>query len=112
MEGTGRETEIVADQHPCAVMVTIVLWRRLRDAIVRVELPSFTSRRTHGFFDNGQYPVPSLPGGLIVGCIELRDGFVVLGISGFATKQQAADFVPSIPPALTHTLFLPRQPCL
>jgi len=28
----------------------------------------------HGFFDDGQYPVSPLPGGLALGCMEMSEG--------------------------------------
>jgi hypothetical protein len=50
----------------------------------------------HGYFDNGQYPVPPLPGGLAVSCIALNAGVIVLRVSGFATEQAATNFCPSL----------------
>jgi hypothetical protein len=48
----------------------------------------------HTFFDNGQYPVPPLPGGLSLKCISHENSPVLLQISGFATEQNAMDFCP------------------
>jgi len=46
----------------------------------------------HIFFDNGQYPVPPLPGNLSFHCISNDKHPVVLQISGFSTEQDAIDF--------------------
>lgn len=48
----------------------------------------------HTFYDNGQHPVPLMPGGLSFGGLtcEIVKGLVLLQISGFATEQEALDF--------------------
>jgi hypothetical protein len=54
----------------------------------------------NSFFDNGQYPVPPLPGGLSVGCVSNEKAPLVLRISGFAVEQDAFDFCPTLRIAL------------
>jgi hypothetical protein len=54
----------------------------------------------HFFFDNGQYAVPPLPGGLSIGCIHNEGAPVVLQISGFKSAQEAVDFCPALRTAL------------
>jgi hypothetical protein len=54
----------------------------------------------HTFFDNGQYPVPPLPGGLKFGCISNENAPLLLQISGFATEQDAIEFCPFFRAAL------------
>jgi hypothetical protein len=54
----------------------------------------------HFFFDNGQYAVPPLPGGLCVGCIHSEGAPVVLQISGFKSAQDAVDFCSPLRAAL------------
>jgi hypothetical protein len=48
----------------------------------------------HAFFDNGQYPIPPLPGGLSIRCISNDDTPLVLHISGFASEQEAVNYGP------------------
>ncbi|MEE8204049.1 MAG: hypothetical protein V3R74_09900 [Alphaproteobacteria bacterium] len=54
----------------------------------------------HTFFDNGQYPIPPLPGGLSFRCFSNENAPLVLQISGFATEQDAMDFCPILRSAL------------
>jgi hypothetical protein len=69
----------------------------------------------HTFFDNGQYPVPSLPGGLSFGCFSNENAPVVLEISGFAMEQDAIDFCTTLRTALrvaalgSHHSFTPSD---
>jgi hypothetical protein len=46
----------------------------------------------HTFFDNGQYPVPPLPGDLSFHCISHDKCPIVLQISGFTTEEDAINF--------------------
>lgn len=48
----------------------------------------------HAFFDNGQYPIPPLPGGLSIRCISNDDTPLVLHISGFASEEEAVNYGP------------------
>jgi hypothetical protein len=50
----------------------------------------------HTFFENGQYPVPPLPGGLSFSCFSYDNGPLLLHVSGFATEQVAIDFCPTL----------------
>ena len=43
----------------------------------------------HSYFDNGQYPIPPLPGGLFLNCIESDGAPLVLRVSGFASEEDA-----------------------
>jgi hypothetical protein len=54
----------------------------------------------HTFFDNGQYPVPPLPGGLSIRCLAHENAPLVLKIAGFATEQAALDYCPALAVAL------------
>lgn len=60
-----------------------------------IRLPS-----EHTFFDNGQYPVPPLPGGFSFGCFSYDNGPLLLQVSGFADEQDAIDFCPTLRTAL------------
>lgn len=54
----------------------------------------------HTFFDNGQYPVPSLPGGLSFRCMSFGTSSpLFLQISGFA-EHDAVGFCPTLRSAL------------
>jgi hypothetical protein len=48
----------------------------------------------HSYFDNGQYPIPPLPGGLFLNCIESDGAPLVLRVSGFASEEDAVKFSP------------------
>ena len=54
----------------------------------------------HFFFDDGQYPVPPLTGGLSIGCIHNDGSPIVLRVAGFETSQDAIDFCPLLRNAL------------
>lgn len=55
----------------------------------------------HTFFDNGQYPVPPLPGGLSFRCMSFnKSSPLFLQISRFATEQDALQFCPTLRSAL------------
>lgn len=54
----------------------------------------------HTFFDNGQHPVPPLPGGLSFGCFSYESGPMLLRVSGFITEQDAIDFCPTLRTAI------------
>lgn len=54
----------------------------------------------HTFFDNGQYPVPPLPGGLSLRCFSNDKMPVVLQISGFASEQSAINYCATLTSAL------------
>lgn len=54
----------------------------------------------HTFFDNNQYPVPSLPNGLSFGCFDHKGSPLVLRITGFLTEQDALDFCPTLRTAI------------
>jgi hypothetical protein len=60
-----------------------------------VELPD-----EHTFFDNGQYPIRPLPGGLSLRCVSNKNVPLVLQISGFATEHEAMAFCPILRTAL------------
>lgn len=72
----------------------------------------------HTFFDNGQYPVPPLPGGLSFGCFSNENAPVVLQIGGFEVEQDAVDFCATLRTALRvaalgsdHSLTPSDAPC-
>jgi hypothetical protein len=48
----------------------------------------------HSYFDNAQYPIPPLPGGLFLNCIENEAAPLVLRVSGFASEEDAIKFSP------------------
>jgi hypothetical protein len=50
----------------------------------------------HSFFDNGQYPVPPLPGNLIVSSVAHENAPLFLSIAGFQTEPEARDFWPTL----------------
>lgn len=48
----------------------------------------------NSFFDNGQYPVPLLPGDLSLKCVSHDNSPLLLQVSGFTTEQDAIEFCP------------------
>lgn len=50
----------------------------------------------HSFFDNGQYPVPPLPGNLTVSSVAHENAPLFLGIAGFPTETEARKFWPTL----------------
>lgn len=69
----------------------------------------------HTFFDNGQYPIPPLPGGLTLTCFSYEDSPLLLRIAGFPAEKAALDFHPLLHHALRvaaldtkHSILLPE----
>jgi hypothetical protein len=57
----------------------------------------------HSYFDNGQYPIPPLPGGLFLNCIEVNGAPLVLRVSGFTSEEDAVNFSPILKTMLQAT---------
>lgn len=67
------------------------------------------------FFDNGQYPVPPLPVGLVLSCFSLDGGPLILRVTGFAAESAALNFGSLLRHALRvaaltaeHSILLPE----
>ena len=69
----------------------------------------------HSFFDNGQYPIPPLPGGLTAHSMENDDGPLAFSVSGFATEAEAQENPnvsggwSTVPPRWRRLLFFPED---
>ncbi len=71
----------------------------MRTALFTLTFP-ITLPDEHTFFDNGQYPVPPLPGGLSFHSMSFDKAPLFLQIAGFAAEQHAIQFCQTLRIAL------------